>query len=113
LVPVAEADTEGISRVPVLVATKRNRATADAGEMFGSDRAEEVSYASVTVSIPPDAARKIGEVQWPTSLPGDPQQNFMTVSADYLDKQSFAAALSAASSSESSWAFSFSPWARS
>ena len=64
--------------------------------MFGSERAEEVSYASVTVSIPPDAARKIGEVQWPTSLPGDPRQNFMTVSADYLDKQSFGAALSAA-----------------
>jgi esterase/lipase superfamily enzyme len=64
--------------------------------MFGSERAEEVSYASVTVSIPPDATRKIGEVQWPTSLPGDPRQNFITVSADYLDKQSFGAALSAA-----------------
>jgi esterase/lipase superfamily enzyme len=96
LVPVAQANTEGTSRVPMLVATKRNRSTADAGEMFGSERAEEVSYASVTVSIPPDAARKIGEVQWPTSLPGDAQQNFITVSANYLDKQSFAAALSAA-----------------
>jgi len=96
LLPVAQANTEGTSRVPVLVATKRNRSTADAGEMFGSERGEEVSYASVTVSIPPDAARKIGEVQWPTSLPGDAQQNFITVSANYLDKQSFAAALSAA-----------------
>ena len=96
LVPVAQADTEGTSRVPVLVATKRNRSTANAGEMFGSERAEEVSYASVTVSIPPDSARKIGEVQWPTSLPGDPRQSFVTASADYLDKQSFAAAMSAA-----------------
>jgi esterase/lipase superfamily enzyme len=96
LVPVAQADTEGTSRVPVLVATKRNRSTSNAGEMFGSERAEEVSYASVTVSIPPDSARKIGEVQWPTSLPGDPRQSFVTASADYLDKQSFAAALSAA-----------------
>jgi esterase/lipase superfamily enzyme len=96
LVPVAQANTEGTSRVPVLVATKRNRSTADAGEMFGSERAEEVSYASVTVSIPPDSARKIGEVQWPTSLPGDPRQSFVTASADYLDKQSFAAAMSAA-----------------
>ena len=96
LVPVAQADTEGTSRVPVLVATKRNRSTANPGEMFGSERAEEVSYASVTVSIPPDAVRKIGEVQWPASSPGDPGQNFVTISANYLDKQSFATALSAA-----------------
>jgi esterase/lipase superfamily enzyme len=66
LVPVAQAETEGISLVPVLVATKRSRSTADAGEMFNSERAEEMSYASVTVSIPPDAARRIGQVQWPT-----------------------------------------------
>src|ERR1700733_7299639 len=66
LLPVAQAETEGTSRVPVLVATERKRSTADAaGEMFGRERAEEMSYASVTVSIPPDAARRIGEVQWP------------------------------------------------
>jgi esterase/lipase superfamily enzyme len=96
LLPVALANTEGTSRVPVLVATKRKRSSADAGEMFDSERADEVSYASVTVSIPPDATRKIGEVQWPTSPPGDAQQNFITVSANYLGKKSFAAALSTA-----------------
>jgi esterase/lipase superfamily enzyme len=41
----------------------------------------------VTVSIPPDSARKIGEVQWPSALPGDPGRDFVTVSADYLEKQ--------------------------
>jgi esterase/lipase superfamily enzyme len=96
LVPVAQANTEGTSLVPVLVATKRKRSTVDAGAMFDSERAEDVSYASVTVSIPPDTARKVGEVQWPTSAPGDAQQNFITVSANYLDKKSFAAALSTA-----------------
>jgi esterase/lipase superfamily enzyme len=95
LAPVAQTDTEGTSLVPVLVATTRKR-SADAGEMFDREPADEVSYASVTVSIPPDAGRKIGEVQWPTSLPGDPRQNFITVSANYLDKHSFADALSAA-----------------
>jgi esterase/lipase superfamily enzyme len=64
--------------------------------MFGRERADKMSYASVTVSIPPDAARKIGEVQWPTSLPGDPQQNFTALSASYLDKPSLVTALSAA-----------------
>jgi esterase/lipase superfamily enzyme len=95
LVPVAAANTEGTSLVPVLAATTRKRATGDAGEMFGSEVAEQLSYASITVSIPPETARKIGEVQWPASLPGDPGQNFVTVSANYLDKQSFVAALSA------------------
>jgi esterase/lipase superfamily enzyme len=96
LVPVAQANTEGTSLVRVLVATKRKRSTTDPGEMFDSGLAEEASYASVTVSIPPDAVRKIGDVQWPATLPGDPGQSFVTVSADYLDKQSFGAALSAA-----------------
>jgi esterase/lipase superfamily enzyme len=95
-VPVTQANTEGTSRVPVLIATKRKPSTVDAGEMFGTEQADEVSYASVNVSIPPDAARKIGDVQWPASLPGDPQQSFVTVSASYLDKQSFSTALSVA-----------------
>jgi esterase/lipase superfamily enzyme len=96
LAPVAATDIAGTSLVPVLVATTRKPLTDDAGEMFGSDRAEQVSYASITVSIPPDDARKIGEVQWPTSLPGDPQQNFVTVSANKLDQQSFVSALATA-----------------
>jgi esterase/lipase superfamily enzyme len=61
--------------------------------MFGSDAAA-LSYAMVTVSIPPDDTRKIGDVQWPTTVPGDPSKDFVTVAADYLDRQSFGAALS-------------------
>jgi esterase/lipase superfamily enzyme len=96
LLPVTQAETEGTSLVPVLVATERTRSTPDAaGEMFGRDRAEEMSYASITVSIPPDAARKTGEVQWPPSLPGDPQQNFTARSANYLEKPTLVSALSA------------------
>jgi esterase/lipase superfamily enzyme len=94
LVPVT-ATAEGTSRVPILVATTRQRSTTDPGEMFSGERAAEVSYAAITVSIPPDAARKIGEVQWPTTLPGDPRTNFVTVSAEYIDKQAFAASIAA------------------
>jgi esterase/lipase superfamily enzyme len=95
LSPVAEASTEGTSLVPLLVATTRKPST-DAGNMFDRERADGVSYASVTVSVPPDAARKIGEVQWPSSMPGDPRQDFVTTSANTLDKRSFLGALSAA-----------------
>ena len=96
LLPVVQANTEGTSLVPVLVATKRKRSATGNGEMFNSDPADEVSYASLTVSIPPDAIRKTGEIQWPNTSPGDPQQSFITTSANYLDQRPFAAALSTA-----------------
>jgi esterase/lipase superfamily enzyme len=63
--------------------------------MFNGERAIEVSYAAIAVSIPPDGSRKIGEVQWPTTLPGDPRRDFVTVSADYLDRQAFTASIAA------------------
>lgn len=92
LIPTAQS-AEGGSRIPILIATTRQRSTNDAGEMFGRERATTTSYARIAVSIPPDDARKIGEVQWPTSPPGDPSRDFVTVSADYLDKPAFNMAL--------------------
>ena len=94
LVPTAES-AEGTSRIPLLIATTRQRATGVAGEMFNSERASTMSYAQIAVSIPPDEARKIGEIQWPASPPGDPHRNFVTASAEYLDKPGFSAALAA------------------
>jgi esterase/lipase superfamily enzyme len=93
LIPMATV--EGNSVVPIFVVTNRQRSATDPGEMFSGERAENVSYAAITVSIPPDASRKIGEVQWPASLPGDPHRNFTTVSADYIEKQTFAASIAA------------------
>jgi len=93
LIPMATV--EGTSLVPVFAATTRQRSTTDPGEMFNGERAADVSYAAITVSIPPDASRKIGEVQWPASLPGDPRLNFTTVSAGYIDKPTFAASIAA------------------
>jgi esterase/lipase superfamily enzyme len=93
---IPTAGIAGTSIVPIYVATTRQRSTTDPGEMFSGDRAAEVSYAAIAVSIPPDNVRKVGEVQWPTTLPGDPRTNFMTVSADYIDKPTFAASIAAA-----------------
>ncbi len=95
LIPEARS-VEGTSRVDMLVATTRQRATADAGKMFNSERAENVSYANIVVSIPPDSVREIGKIQWPASSPGNPARDFVTVSADYIDKQQLSAAVSAA-----------------
>jgi esterase/lipase superfamily enzyme len=92
---IPTAAVVGTSLVPIFVATTRQRSATDPGEMFSGERAAAVSYAAVTVSIPADTSRKIGEVQWPTTLPGDPHTNFMTVSADYIEKQTFSASIAA------------------
>ncbi len=90
LIPTKE-QAEGTARVPILVATTRKKSTEDPGEMFSGERSEALSYAAVTVSIPPD--RKVGSVQWPGALPGDPKRDFVTISADYLDQRAFAASI--------------------
>ncbi|MET4390570.1 esterase/lipase superfamily enzyme [Bradyrhizobium sp. F1.4.3] len=95
LVPTAQV-APGNTNVPIYVVTNRKRSDVDPGEMFSGERSDELSFAEVTVSIPPDASRKIGEVQWPASLPGDPQRDFTTVSADYLDRTRFAASVASA-----------------
>ncbi|KQV30262.1 esterase [Rhizobium sp. Root1203] len=69
---VAPKDT---SRVTMLVATTR-KPSEDPGKLYSGDRGTAISLNSVDVSIPPDRNRKIGEVQWPSSLPPNPQKEF-------------------------------------
>ena len=61
LVPDART-AEGTSRVNILVATTRQRSPGNTGEMFNGERAENVSYADIVVSIPPDGVREIGKI---------------------------------------------------
>ena len=96
LLPVGQIEAEGVSIVPLLVATTRNRTAAGNAAMFDSERADQLNYASIAVSIPPDASRTIGQVQWPASSPGNPRQNFVTVSAEPVEKPAFVTALAAA-----------------
>ena len=71
--------------VDMLVATTRAPVTEPAGVMFGGERAIGLAFADIAVSIPPDAVRKIGEVQWPAAPPGDPARDFVTIRADRMD----------------------------
>jgi len=84
LVPVT-ASAPGTSSVTLLVATTRSAQGAAAGEMFTGERSQKLSFAEITVSLPPDATRKIGDVQWPSSSPGDPAHDFVTTQAEQLD----------------------------
>lgn len=94
LVPVNDAVEVG-SRVHILVATNRARAGSDPGEMFSREPSDGIAFGQVTVSIPPDQARTVGEIQWPAAPPGDPRRDFVTVSADYLDRTGFRDAIRA------------------
>ncbi|MFS8113968.1 alpha/beta hydrolase [Rhizobium jaguaris] len=74
------------SQVEMLVATTRERAKTP-GEMFSGERALAPNFADITVSIPPNTAREVGEVNWPRSLPPNPATDFATVKAELVDQK--------------------------
>ncbi|CAD5288923.1 Esterase/lipase superfamily enzyme [Bosea sp. 62] len=82
LTPVAST-VPGTSKVTMLVATTR-AADPDAGVLFSGERGKP-SYVEMTISLPPDSRRKVGEVQWPSRLPGNPETDFVTLKVDKLD----------------------------
>src|SRR5271166_3863193 len=89
---VVSASAPGASTVDMFVATTRANVSDPPGVMFNGERAAGLAFAGIAVSIPPDSVRKIGEVQWPSTPPGDPARDFVTLRADRLDlKQAVAA----------------------
>ncbi len=80
-----EAQAPGASTVNILVATTRAPVDAPQGVMFGGERGRGLRFADIAVSIPPDAVRKIGDVQWPAQFPGDPSRDFVTLRADRIE----------------------------
>ncbi|MCB8821118.1 alpha/beta hydrolase [Microvirga rosea] len=84
LIPV-EATVPGASKVDILVATTRMRAT-DPKQFFSGNRSPEPSFAEFLVSIPPEANRRQGEVQWPRRVPGNPATDFVTLKAEIMSR---------------------------
>ncbi len=74
----------GTSRVDLLVATTRAQ-DKDPAVLFSGERGTGLMVNAVDVSIPPDANRKVGQVQWPKRLPANPLRDFVTVSVDPLE----------------------------
>jgi esterase/lipase superfamily enzyme len=77
LVPVADT-VPGTSKVDMLVVTTR-KPSENPGLLYSGRRDAGFSVDEIVVSIPPDSARKAGEVQWPRRLPPDPAKEFATV----------------------------------
>jgi esterase/lipase superfamily enzyme len=82
---VVSASAPGASAVDMMVATTRSDNPVAPGVMFNGERAHGLAFADIVVSIPPDDARKVGDVQWPSAIPGDPAHDFVTLRADRLD----------------------------
>ena len=68
----------------ILVATTRERDSRP-GTYFGGERAQSVSYATVTVAVPPTHVP--GQIEWPSRAPGNPETDFVVREAAYLDSE--------------------------
>lgn len=75
---------EGTSLVDIGVATTRQRSD-QAGVVFTGERGPALDFANIVVSIPPASARKVGEVQWPKKLPGNPATDFVATKVEDMD----------------------------
>ena len=76
----SQGASQGASTVDLMAVTTR-KASAEPGILFSGERAPKISLTDFRISIPPETARKVGEVQWPKKLPADPATDFTTVSA--------------------------------
>ncbi|MBP1841955.1 esterase/lipase superfamily enzyme [Rhizobium petrolearium] len=86
LVPT-EARAAQTSKVDVLVATTR-RPSETPGMLFSGERGKDLQVTEIAVSVPPDSAREIGQVQWPKKLPANPAKEFATISVTPMAPQS-------------------------
>ncbi|WP_428642199.1 alpha/beta hydrolase [Roseibium sp.] len=75
---------EGASNHDILIVTTRERDERP-GTYFNGERAQEVNYAEVRISVPP--AHVAGAIEWPSSLPGNPATDFVTRNAAYLPSE--------------------------
>ena len=55
--------------------------------MFTGERGLAPAFADITVSIPPDNVRKVGEVAWPKKLPSNPATDFAVLKGEELTRE--------------------------
>jgi esterase/lipase superfamily enzyme len=82
---VAGPSAPDASQVDLLVATTRAPVLEPPGVMFGRSRGRGLDFADIVVSIPPAGVRRPGDVTLPSSLPGDPERDFVILRADRMD----------------------------
>lgn len=86
LIPIANVPAS-TSKVKLLVATTRERGSKEDPDAFTAERAKQLNFAALTVSIPTQHAT--GEIEWPDTTPPDPARHFITTKRDFLDANGF------------------------
>jgi esterase/lipase superfamily enzyme len=82
---VAGTTAPDASKVDLLVATTRAPVLEPPGVMFGGSRGRGLDFADIVVSIPPAGTRQPGDLPLPSSLPANPERDFVTLRADRMD----------------------------
>jgi esterase/lipase superfamily enzyme len=88
-VAVPEGDATAAD-VELLVATTREQ-DPDPNFLFSGERARDLSYAEIGVSVPP--THVTGELELPPRIPGDPAKEFVTTGVEPLDAAGFRSVL--------------------
>ncbi|MES0879084.1 alpha/beta hydrolase [Roseibium sp. SCP14] len=81
---VSIAPAEGTKDHDILIVTTREKDNQP-DTYFSGERGSEVSFAEAVISVPP--THKPGAIEWPSSLPGDPETEFVTRSASYISDE--------------------------
>lgn len=79
LSPIVQTDADATA-VSIMVATTR-APSENPGLLYTGERGDAIDFNELVISIPPEANRKVGEVQWPKKLPANPSREFATLSA--------------------------------
>jgi len=82
--PPSLAKAPGATDYTILAATTRKR-SANPAAMFSGERANDIDFAQVVVSVPP--AHVPGNIEYPSQPPGNPTTDFVTREAVYLDSE--------------------------
>lgn len=86
LEPVARAPSY-TPKVRMLVATTRERGSAEDPNAFTAGRAKNLNYAALTVSLP--THHTVGQIEWPDQMPPDPSRHFITTDRRFLTSTEF------------------------
>lgn len=76
----------GAEKVDLLIVTTRSSSGAELGQLFTGERSDKPGFADIEISIPPEPAHKVGEVEWPRAEHVDAATEFVTMKAERLDR---------------------------
>ena len=86
LKPLARAPSY-TKKADILVATTRERGSAEDPHALTAARARSLNFEALTVSVPTHHVP--GEIEWPDQIPPDPSRHFVTTDRRFLKQSSF------------------------